>query len=103
MLNDHTVSNGALMMTSCLDRNGGCNFCLQTKRAASSAKPYRSRAAARPPQDETDPRCLARLGYRKKEASLVFTLSILQTNCAATCKKTVADLKKHALCEQTPA
>src|SRR6516162_3961670 len=23
MLNDHTASNGALMMTSCLDRNGG--------------------------------------------------------------------------------
>ena len=29
MLNDHTASKGALMMTSCLDRNGGCKSCLQ--------------------------------------------------------------------------
>jgi hypothetical protein len=28
MLNDHTASNGALMMTSCLDRNGGRKSCL---------------------------------------------------------------------------
>src|SRR5215472_18041629 len=26
MLNDHTASKGALMMTSCLDRNGGCKI-----------------------------------------------------------------------------
>jgi NhaP-type Na+/H+ or K+/H+ antiporter len=31
MLNDHTASKGALMITSCLDRNGGCRSCLQIK------------------------------------------------------------------------
>ena len=29
MLKDHTASKGALMMTSCLDRNGGGKSCLQ--------------------------------------------------------------------------
>ena len=54
------------------------------QRAAYPAKPCRSRAAARPPQDETDPWRLARLECRKKEASLAFTLSILQTIFDAT-------------------
>ena len=70
MVNVHTASKGAWMMTSCLDRNGGCNFMPPNQRAASSAKPSRSRAAARPPQDETDPWRLAQLECRKKEASL---------------------------------
>jgi hypothetical protein len=29
MQNDHTASKGTLMMTSCLDRNGGRKSCLQ--------------------------------------------------------------------------
>lgn len=48
------------------------------------AKLCRSRAAALPPQDGTDPWRLARLECRKKEASLVFPLSILQTILDAT-------------------
>jgi len=26
MLNDHTASKGTLMITACLDRNGGCKI-----------------------------------------------------------------------------